>query len=275
MDDWTGTAADTFENLRETLCKHPICDFINGTVKGMGRDRGAYSVRIRNSVGLRSNTKRKEPDSPLIRRSNLPSCAAEASRLKGYLALPPEVHPVRHTLAPPGVFTRTYIRARRVREAGRLKKPYTPGVHRLGPGVITSADIMRVSCQDLVGSRWISSLLSPSYSDEDEMLSVYTYAGRDARMRGRLRRRRSFATELLETRFGGAIDFFGHSTLSIPARHSEMLGYRSDVYIVSDIDCERTHCVRTLFPCSDWNYLAAFAKLLFVKSANLRSNRQS
>jgi len=98
-------------------------DFINGKrMEIAGGIPSGFAI-----PSLRSNTKRKEPGSPLIRR-NLPSWATEASRLKGYLALPPEVHPARYTRSS----GRIHSRAPTTLETVRLKKPYAPGVQRLG-----------------------------------------------------------------------------------------------------------------------------------------------
>lgn len=118
---------------------------------------------------------------------------SEASRLEGYLALPPEVHPVRH--ACPFLRARTFAAL----EAVRLKKPYTPGVHRLGRSDYIDRHYTRVAA----GSR--SSLVAKLNSDEAEM-SPATLAGRDARVRARLRR--SFANELLEARRFGERSIF-------------------------------------------------------------------
>jgi len=140
-------------------------------------------MRIRNSESLRSNTKRKEPGSPLIRR-NLPSVrgwsfeierifsASRGSASCSAYAL------IRHTLS-------FNIRAHSLAalKAMRLKKPYTPGVHRLGRS-------------DYIG--WHYARVAPVPRRFTKLLGrrmkcrPSTFAGREARMRARLRR--SFTT---------------------------------------------------------------------------------
>lgn len=138
----------------------------------------------------------KSPGSPLIRR-NLPPCAAEASRLKGYLALPPEVHPARRTPAPPDAFTHV-ARSRRVRETVRLKKPYIYPRCSSARSDYIGWHYARVASP---GPRRIAEPLGRGWN-------VVVHCGADSH--------RGLAASYSRPRFG-AIDFFGHPTLSIPA----------------------------------------------------------
>lgn len=200
-----------------------------------------YSVRIRNSVrsALECARSEKSPGSPLIRR-NLPS-------VRGWSFEIERIFSASSGSASRTACARSYgrihsrARSRRVREAVRLKKPYTPGVHRLR--VITSADIMRVSHRrGLVASR--------SYSDSGMKRSGPSQGGTRARARARAcvpRSHRSLC-ELFETPLRWCDRFFRTSDAfdsRHSAQHSGIPEYRSDVYIVSDT--ERTHRV-WLFP---------------------------